>query len=185
MPPETKALRAVMANTILLAVSTLVVLWMLLLASPVLPPWRVMVILGVVILIVSVVSWNRLIRVYARAQIALRETLTADHAPHAAATHTAAHATAAPPITPLPPMLRDAVLESIPLAPQSSAAGKLIRELQLRTRTGASIVGIERNGSSVINPGPDDELLPGDRVLLIGTATQLAAARGVFQNPAA
>ena len=80
---------------------------------------------------------------------------------------------------------QDALYKSIPLAPQSSAAGKLIRELQLRTRTGASIVGIERNGSSVINPGPDDELLPGDRVLLIGTATQLAAARGVLQNPAA
>ena len=176
---QTQTLRAVMANTILLAVSTLVVLWMLLLASPVLPPWRVMVILGVVIVIVSVVSWNRLIRVYARAQIALRETLTSAPAPGGAA-HAAAEA---PPVTPLPPMLKDALLETIPLAPQSTAAGKLIRELQLRTRTGASIVGIERNGSSVINPGPDDELLPGDRVLLIGTEPQLAAAREMFDAP--
>ena len=62
---QTKTLRAVMANTILLAVSTGVVLWMLLLSSPVLPPWRVMVILAIVIVTVSIVSWNRLIRVYA------------------------------------------------------------------------------------------------------------------------
>jgi CPA2 family monovalent cation:H+ antiporter-2 len=59
----------------------------------------------------------------------------------------------------------------------------LIRQVQLRTRTGASIVGIERNGASVINPGPDDELLAGDRVLLIGTQPQLAAARTALAGP--
>ena len=81
--------------------------------------------------------------------------------------------------------MKDALLETVPLPPESAAAGKLIRELQLRTRTGASIVGIERNGASVINPGPDDELLPGDRVLLIGTAPQLAAARTALAGPTA
>ena len=50
-------------------------------------------------------------------------------------------------------MLRDAVLETIPLAAESTAAGKLIRELPLRTRTGASIVGIERNGVERDQPG--------------------------------
>ena len=80
--------------------------------------------------------------------------------------------------------LRDALLETMPLPPDSSAAGKLIRQIELRTRTGASIVGIERNGSNVINPGPDDELLAGDRVLLLGTETQLAAARTALQGAA-
>ena len=176
---QTSALRAVMANTILLAVCTGIVLWMLLLSSPVLPPWRVLVILGIVILTVCILGWNRLVRVYATAQIALHETLTAEHAhAHAAGagdTKAQAHA-------PLPPLLRDALLETVPLAAQSTAAGKLIRELQLRSRTGASIVGIERNGASVINPGPDDELLAGDRILLIGTESQLAAARGLLAS---
>ena len=54
---------------------------------------------------------------------------------------------------------------------------KLIRELALRTATGASIVGIQRDGAAVINPGPDEELLVGDEILLIGTAEQLIAAR--------
>ena len=177
---QTKVLRAVMSNTILLAASTAVVLWMLLLSSPVLPPWRVLVILAVVIVIVSIVSWNRLIRVYASAQISLQETLTTEHAADVA--HAAAAATTP---APLPPMLRDALLETVPLASESSATGKLIRELELRSRTGASIVGIERNGSSVINPGPDEELLAGDRVLLIGTQPQLQAARGLLSTETA
>jgi CPA2 family monovalent cation:H+ antiporter-2 len=169
---QTAALRAVVGNTILIAVSTGVVLWVLLLSSTVLPPWPVLIALAVVIALVGVVSWGSLVRVYAQAQIALRATLTTDHPPHVAAA--AAPATDA---ETLPSMLKDALLETIPLPSESAAAGKLIRELQLRTRTGASIVGIERNGVSLINPGADDELLPGDRVLLLGTGPQLAAAR--------
>ena len=58
--------------------------------------------------------------------------------------------------------------------------GKLIRELELRTRTGASIVGFARNGTNLINPGPDEELQAGDQVLLLGTRAQLDAARAAF-----
>ncbi|MEA2734452.1 MAG: monovalent cation:H+ antiporter-2, family [Humisphaera sp.] len=167
---QTAALRAVVGNTILIAVSTGVVLWVLLLSSTVLPPWPVLIALAVVIALVGVVSWGSLVRVYAQAQIALRATLTTDHPPHVAPAPATDTET-------LPSMLKDALLETIPLPSESAAAGKLIRELQLRTRTGASIVGIERNGVSLINPGADDELLPGDRVLLLGTGPQLAAAR--------
>jgi K+/H+ antiporter YhaU regulatory subunit KhtT len=37
-------------------------------------------------------------------------------------------------------------------------------------------VGIDRNGDSVINPGPDEELRAGDQLLLLGSADQLASA---------
>jgi K+/H+ antiporter YhaU regulatory subunit KhtT len=50
----------------------------------------------------------------------------------------------------------------------------------LRTRTGASIVGIERAASNVINPGPDEELQAGDRLLMIGSLEQLAAAENLL-----
>jgi CPA2 family monovalent cation:H+ antiporter-2 len=53
----------------------------------------------------------------------------------------------------------------------------LIRELELRTKTGASIVAIERNGVNNVNPGPDEELLVNDQVLLLGSAAQLEKAR--------
>jgi monovalent cation:H+ antiporter-2, CPA2 family len=59
-------------------------------------------------------------------------------------------------------------------------AGKLIREIALRTATGASVVGIERHGANLINPGPDEELHAGDQVLLLGSRAQLDAARALF-----
>jgi CPA2 family monovalent cation:H+ antiporter-2 len=52
----------------------------------------------------------------------------------------------------------------------------MIVELQLRSETGASVVGIERPEENVVNPAPDEELREGDRVLLVGTRLQLEAA---------
>ena len=60
----------------------------------------------------------------------------------------------------------------------------MIRELQLRTLTGASIVGIERKGANIINPSPDEEIQVGDRVLLIGNKQQLSAARDAMSKTA-
>ena len=53
----------------------------------------------------------------------------------------------------------------------------LIRELELRTKTGASIVAIERAGANNVNPGPDEELQVNDQVLLLGNPAQLEKAR--------
>ena len=84
----------------------------------------------------------------------------------------------------LPSLLREADLETVAITPDSPAARKLIRELQLRAQTGASIVGIERNGANVINPGPDDELHAGDQILLLGTRTQLDLAKATLTGRA-
>lgn len=165
---QTAAIRGIVSNTILIAVCTSIVLWVLLLSSAILPPLPVLIAFAVLIGIVTLAAWSRLVKVYARAQIAIRETLTTVHA-----------ADEAPP--PLPPILKDAVLETVTVPAGAAAAGRLIRELQLRTETGASIVGIEREGVAVINPGPDEELLAGDRVLLLGTAEQLLAARRALE----
>jgi monovalent cation:H+ antiporter-2, CPA2 family len=66
------------------------------------------------------------------------------------------------------------------ISPGSPVAGKLIGELRLRSETGASVVGIERDGSSILNPGPDEELRPGDSVLLLGSGDQLRAAAALL-----
>ena len=53
----------------------------------------------------------------------------------------------------------------------------------LMRHLGASIVGIERSSAApIVNPGPDEELLPGDRVLVLGNAEQLAAARRMLAS---
>ncbi|MFM7554475.1 MAG: cation:proton antiporter regulatory subunit [Verrucomicrobiota bacterium] len=68
----------------------------------------------------------------------------------------------------------------MPVGPGSPAIGRRLRELQLRTLTGASIVGIDREGGSLVNPGADEELRVGDRLLLLGSPGQLESARGLI-----
>jgi hypothetical protein len=52
----------------------------------------------------------------------------------------------------------------------------------VRRQIGADrIIAIERNGRSLFNPGPDEELQAGDKVLLLGTHSQLAAATALME----
>jgi monovalent cation:H+ antiporter-2, CPA2 family len=162
---HTNAIRSVVANTIVVAGSVAVIMWVLVLSSAILPPWPVLVGLLAFVGILSALMWGHFVRVYAKAQIALRETLSTPRPPHVEEPRA------------IPPILQNAVLETVVLPDASPARGRLIRELQLRTRTGASIVGIQRNGASLINPGPDEELHAGDHVLLIGKRDHVEAAR--------
>jgi len=82
---------------------------------------------------------------------------------------------APPPALPAPLRFSEAHLRSLRVT-SGRAAGKLIRELALRTETGATIVALERDGKSRVNPGPDIELNAGDMLLLLGTESQLDAA---------
>ena len=64
------------------------------------------------------------------------------------------------------------------LGDSSGARGLTLGELRLRNRTGASIFRLQRPDGSVLeSPGAADVLQAGDQVYLIGTESQLAAAR--------
>jgi CPA2 family monovalent cation:H+ antiporter-2 len=163
---RTAAIRAVVAQVVPVAGTVALGLFVLLLSSALLPTFKVLAILLILIALVTWLMWRSFIKVYSKAQGALRETLAQppesrhDREPAA-----------------LPTLLREADLETVTIAADSPAAGRLIRELELRTQTGASIVGMERNGANVINPGPDEELQAGDQVLLLGTRAQLGSAK--------
>ncbi len=58
----------------------------------------------------------------------------------------------------------------------SAAAGRTISDSELRLRTGASIVAINRDRAVVSNPGPSETLHPGDRVAVIGSPTEVEDA---------
>ena len=66
----------------------------------------------------------------------------------------------------------------VTLSARSPAVGKCLGDLELRANTGASAVGIERDGRAIINPGAGQDLRVGDQVLLLGNPEQLEAARG-------
>jgi monovalent cation:H+ antiporter-2, CPA2 family len=141
-------------------------LWILVASAAMLPPWPMLVIALMAVITFAAFRWRSMERVYASAQSSLRETLS--------------RPPEAPPVERrvLPTILDEAKLEMVPITAVSPASGKLIRELALRTRTGASAVAIERAGdaTNVINPGPDEEVAAGDSLLLLGNREQLDAA---------
>jgi CPA2 family monovalent cation:H+ antiporter-2 len=66
-------------------------------------------------------------------------------------------------------------LDWVALPPSSPLVGRTIGELGIRARTGASIVGIIREGSFSPNPDPEFRLMSGDAVGVIGKSEQFAA----------
>ncbi len=55
--------------------------------------------------------------------------------------------------------------------------GRTLEALALRARFGCSVVGIERQGFMLANPAPATAVFPRDRILLLGSAGQVAAAK--------
>lgn len=170
---RTAAIRMVVAQVVPIAGTIALSVFGLALSSTLLPTFKVLLPLLMVLALVAWLLWRSFIRIYSKAQAALQETFAQTPPP--------------PPqkdiFGTLPSWLSQADLDTIPLADGSPAHGRLIRELELRTRTGASIVGIERRGARIINPGADEELAAGDRILLLGTRPQLEAARAVLSRP--
>ena len=60
---------------------------------------------------------------------------------------------------------------------QAACRGRTMAELGLRARFGCSVVGIDRQGYMIVNPPAEAALYPRDRVLLLGSAAQVTAAK--------
>jgi CPA2 family monovalent cation:H+ antiporter-2 len=157
------ALRSAIANTLFALTAASVCAFVLLLGTALLPPWPVLVMLLVLVALASVLLWRSLVRVYARAQVSLRDTFNESSAPPEVLRH-------------VPSMLESTQLKTVVLPAHSTAAGKTIKDSGLRTESGASIVGIERQDARIINPSPEEVLQADDTVLLLGDETQLDSA---------
>jgi len=170
--PRAAAIQTVIANTIPVAGAIGMGLHLLVLSAAVLPSWRILIVLLLVLVVVTTLLWRDFIKVYSKAQFALEETFSqpppSRHEPPSAA---------------LAGLLKEAQIVALTVADGAPCKGRLIRELALRTQTGASIVAIERAGANIVNPGPDEELLLGDQVLLLGKRAQLEAARRYLLDP--
>ncbi len=170
---NTEIFRGLVRNTVLVIGCIAIVLLVLLLSSTILPSWKALVASALVLVATVVLLRRSFTRIYSKAQAALRETLSQPPP------------TRHPePSTVIPPMMRDAKLKTIALTAASPIAGKLIGETHLRNKTGASVVGIEREGENIVNPGPDEELKVGDRVLILGSQEQLSAAEEMMMPSA-
>lgn len=79
----------------------------------------------------------------------------------------------APALLALDPWLGDVLREGSPewvVVPAGPAAGRTIAELDVRARTGATVVAHARGSATRINPPPDQRLEAGDRLLVLASA---------------
>lgn len=162
-------LRAMVENLVLFAGSLATMFAVGLLSSAILPSRNLLIALALLLVVAVILLRRPFIRLYASAQYALQETF------------------ATPPAEPvipesLSPVLAGAELNHIKLGAASRALGQSIAQLRLRSSTGASIVGIERAGEKLINPGPDEELQIDDDIVLLGSPAQLESARAYLDG---
>ena len=68
----------------------------------------------------------------------------------------------------------DMHLAELEVKVDSIAVGRSLQELQLREKHGVNIALIERNDRNIPAPSRDERLLPGDKLVVIGTDEQLA-----------
>ena len=75
-------------------------------------------------------------------------------------------------------------LKWIKLGAGNAMADKTIKELQIRTKTGVSIVGIMRNDKFIHNPNADLKFELNDTIAVMGDVEQIAKFEklGQFEN---
>ncbi len=71
-------------------------------------------------------------------------------------------------------------LHRLPLDISSPAIGGTVGTLNIRAKTGATIVSIERDGKNLRNIGPDVDFRVGDVLVAIGDGTQIAALKDLL-----
>ncbi|TDC86777.1 cation:proton antiporter regulatory subunit [Actinomadura sp. 7K507] len=72
------------------------------------------------------------------------------------------------------------VAGQVAIGDASRFAGRLLGDSRARTLTGASIVAVVRGEMVIASPGPQERLLAGDVLVVIGTAEGLTAVERVF-----
>ncbi|MEK6977601.1 MAG: TrkA C-terminal domain-containing protein, partial [Candidatus Hydrothermarchaeota archaeon] len=73
--------------------------------------------------------------------------------------------------------------EAMSIREASPAAGKALKDLDVRGKTGAMVVYLRRSGEHLVNPPPSTILHPGDVAILIGDEEQLNRAKSLLLIP--
>jgi len=122
----------------------------------------------VVLALVALVFWRRFVKFHSQIEIELMSQLRRSSQVTSASAWS----------DNLPSQTADWDLEidEITLPSDSAYAGKSLAQLDFRRRFGCSVVGIDRQGYSIVNPGAETLLYPQDKLLLLGGHAGLAAA---------
>ena len=74
----------------------------------------------------------------------------------------------------------EGVIQKLVLGANSPAVGESVVTLNIRAKTGASIVSVFRDGQITRNIGPDWEFRVGDVLVALGEQTQIAALKDLI-----
>ena len=66
------------------------------------------------------------------------------------------------------------------ISQRSIVAGQTIGELDVRAKTGVTIIAIQRSNQQIRNPGPTFQLQIGDEVSFVGSRSERTAANKLF-----
>lgn len=132
--------------------------------------WTLTVVLG----IVMVAGWEFFQKQARKAGTRLADAMTADERLR--------NFTNEVPDNPLTLTVPAEKIAQIEVPSDSPAAGKSIAELNIRARTGATVIRVNRNGSLYRNTGPDWIFRPGDLVVAYGDKSQIASLRGLLER---
>jgi CPA2 family monovalent cation:H+ antiporter-2 len=76
----------------------------------------------------------------------------------------------------------DAHLATFHIQPELPLIGKQLKDLRLREKYGINIALIERGKLSILTPGREERLYPGDQLSVIGTDDQLGRLKHLFEK---
>ena len=77
----------------------------------------------------------------------------------------------------------DAHLVNIHVHPDSDISENSIADSQLRNKYGLNIVAIQRGSKTIVSPMPDQQIMPHDGLLVLGTDEQVEDARSLIEKP--
>ncbi len=167
--------RTFIANVVTLAGGAALVVMTFILSASMLPSRETLLLLTAVVVAVAMWGRRRLSRVYQKAQFALDAVLKGDDAGPGADPKPVGG-------NPASETLAQLRLATVALAASATVASRTLRDLQLRSRTGVSVVGIEREGQQMVNPDPAFPLQPGDRLVMLGSPEQVRAAEVLLES---
>src|ERR1051325_6095265 len=163
-------------NNMLLLIGALIVgMGMIALSSRFLPSWPLFLVLALVAMLIGRRQWHSIVLLHSRVEQAVRDVF--NEMPVARPSQKAELMSLIEQKYPW-----DFEMAEFNLSKDSAAARRTIQDLALRKRTGASIVGIQRDGFQIVNPSPGLPLFPGDGLLLIGQKEQLDQARRILEE---
>ena len=150
---------------------------LVLVTQPFLPPLSGLVVLALVLLLIGVIFWRRAADLFGHFQ-AGAELVVATLAKQLQAEHIEVD-----PVRQLLPGLGD--FAPVRVSGASEADGRTLGELNLRGRTGATVIALARGDRRIAFPEADERIATGDLVALTGSHEAIDAALRILTAPAA